>query len=194
MIVIRAVRAAGFSIVELMVTIAIVAILAAIAGPSIDQLTRRTKLDADTERFQSAMAYARSEAIKRSTTVSMVPSATGFSGGWRIITDDGTQNPNCTLSTAQGEEVLRVQDALSPTTTYVVGTDAGTGTGPVDCDTAPTTVNACISYKAGGASVATGGGFLAQTMCLRDNINPTTMYRVITLNSTGQGFLVKVAR
>lgn len=184
----------GFTLVELMVTIAIFAILAAIAGPSIDQLARRTRLDADTERFQSAMAYARSEAIKRSTTVSMVPAATGYAGGWQIITDDGTQNPDCTLTATQGEQVLRVQDALSPTTTYVVGSDPGSGTGPVDCGTPPASVNACISYKAGGASVTTSGGFLAQAMCLRDNANPTTKYRAITLNSTGQGFLVKVAR
>ena len=181
---------AGFTIVELLVTVSIVAILAALAGPSIDQLARRTKLDADTERFQSAMAYARSEAIKRSTTVSIVPSGSGYAGGWSVITDDGTQNADCALSAVQGEQVLRVQDALSPTTRFVVGSDIASA---VACDTPPTTLNACISFKAGGTSVRTDGTFLAQAMCLRDDVNPTTIYRALTLNQTGQSFLVKVA-
>jgi prepilin-type N-terminal cleavage/methylation domain-containing protein len=181
----------GFTLVELMVTIAILAILAAIAAPAIDQMMRRVKLDADTERLQSALALARSEAVKRNTTISIIPSNSGFVGGWQIITDNAANLPNCALSTADGEQLLRVQDALSATTTFVAAKALETG-GVLDCDAAPTIVNACISFDGRGAGIALSGASLTQTLCLRDSVNPDSLYRAITLNRAGQSYLVKV--
>jgi prepilin-type N-terminal cleavage/methylation domain-containing protein len=185
-------RKRGFTLVELMVTVAIMAILAAIAAPSIDGIARRTKLDADTERWQSALSFARSEAIKRNALVSVVPSASGFAGGWNVITDDGSTYPDCTLKPVTGELLLRVQEPLASTTKFVFAKD--TGNPPiVDCDTPPAAATTCISFNGSGASVDVLGGFLARSMCLRDNNNPTTIYRALTLNSIGQTFTVKVA-
>jgi prepilin-type N-terminal cleavage/methylation domain-containing protein len=182
---------AGTTLVELMVTIAILAILAAIAAPSLDQMARRSKLDADTERLQSALALARSEAMKRNVNVSIIPNNGNYSRGWQIVTDDAANLPNCSLSTTNGEELLRVQDALSPNTALVSAKWGETGV-TVDCNTPPDTVNACISFDARGAAVDTSGNVLVQAMCLRDNNNPDTTYRVIALNRTGQPYLLKV--
>jgi type IV fimbrial biogenesis protein FimT len=181
----------GVSLVELMVTIAILAILVALAAPSIDQITRATRLDADTERFQSALALARSEAVKRNTIVSIVPATGGYGAGWQIVTDNAANTPNCALSSVDGELLLRVQDALSPTTSFVAAKLADTGVA-LDCNTPPDTSNACISFNARGISVDTSGAVLAQTMCLRDTARPDDVYRAIALNRTGQPYLVKV--
>jgi prepilin-type N-terminal cleavage/methylation domain-containing protein len=182
----------GFTLIELMVTMALVAILAALAGPSIELLARRVRLDSDTERFQSALSYARSEAIKRSTTVSVVPSGSGFTGGWQVFTDDGTQNPDCTLTAAQGETLLRVQDPLSVSTNFLIAASPATEATSIACTTAQPGPPACISYQRDGGAIRTDGSFLASTFCLRDQSNPTGMFRAVVINSTGQAYLSKV--
>lgn len=182
----------GFTLVELMVTIAILAILAALAGPSIDRLARQSRLDADTEKLQAAMSYARSEAMKRSTTVSILPSAVGYTGGWQIATDDGTLNPDCNLNVAQGETVLRVQDRLSNNADVILASSPASAATAITCAVAATPAPACISYRSDGASVLTNGGFLATTICMRDQADPTGLFRAITINSTGQPYLSKV--
>ncbi len=181
----------GMTIVELLVTIAIVTVLAAIAAPSFDQVARLTKLDADTERFQSALALARSEAVKRHTIVSIVPSPEGYAGGWQIITDDSATTPNCSLSIANGEQLLRVQTALAPTTTFLLA-KAIAPNEPLDCETPPGTSNACISFDAEGSGVTTTGASLTQVFCLRDSASPGRVFRALALNRTGQTYLLKV--
>jgi prepilin-type N-terminal cleavage/methylation domain-containing protein len=192
-------KAEGFTLVELMVTIAIFAILVTLAAPSFDLLIRRSRLDAGAESFQSALAYTRSEATKRAARVSML--ATGglsgnFGNGWTIFTDDsGAPNApgDCTLQSAGGEVLLRSQGPLASTVNlFIAQSEAGTPA-TFNCSARTPVPNACITYTADGhaevtetSGVTNGGSF-----CLQDTSYPT-MQRGITINFIGAYFLAKV--
>lgn len=189
-------RVAGFTLVELMVTIAIFAILVTLAAPSFDQLIRRSRLDAGAETFQSALAYTRSEATKRAARVSML--ATGgvggnFSNGWTIFTDDSGTAGDCTLQTASGEVLLRTQDAF-PTSVnlFIAKSESGTPA-TFDCTARTPTPNACITYAADGHAELTTAGAITNggSFCLQDT-SYSAMQRGITINFIGAYFLAKV--
>ena len=69
----------GFTMTELMITIAILGILTALAAPSFTSLLERRKIIAAAEAIQSDLRWARGEAIKRNTdvTVTFTPGAAG---------------------------------------------------------------------------------------------------------------------
>lgn len=81
----------GFTLVELMVTISVMAILLAIAVPSFINASLNSKLNTIANTFVSSAQLARSEAIKRNTPVTLCASSTGtgcagnWSEGWVVL-------------------------------------------------------------------------------------------------------------
>ena len=77
---------AGFTAIELMVTVAIIAILLALAIPSFNDATLSSQLAANANRVSGSATMARSEAIKRNANVIVCMSSNGTScatsGGW----------------------------------------------------------------------------------------------------------------
>ncbi len=74
----------GFTVIELVVAMAITAILVAIAGPSFVDLIAAQRVKTATFDFYAALALARSEAIKRNTVVDIAPRNGDFADGWDI--------------------------------------------------------------------------------------------------------------
>lgn len=104
-------RSTGFTLVELMITIAIVAILAALALPSFQGVIRSNRVATTTNEFTAFVSYARSEAMRNSRGAVLCASADGatcggtWAQGWLLFSD---RNSNGTL---QAEDpVLRVSD------------------------------------------------------------------------------------
>jgi len=94
---------AGFTIIELMLTIAVAAVILTLGVPSFQGLMERNQLTSNINRFISSLALARSESIKRNQRVVVCPSndgiecanAGGYDNGWIIFVDvnaDGSRD------------------------------------------------------------------------------------------------------
>jgi type IV fimbrial biogenesis protein FimT len=81
----------GFTLVEMMTSIAVLAITLALAVPSLAGIVRTSKVRAAQAELISSLMLARSEASKRGVTVSVGASAptsgSEFSAGWTVWID-----------------------------------------------------------------------------------------------------------
>lgn len=89
----------GFSLIELMVVVAIAAILTVIAVPSFAEVTIRSRIAGEANDFIAGVSYARTEAIRLGGTSGICASSDGatctgeWTDGWLVWSDadlDGT--------------------------------------------------------------------------------------------------------
>jgi len=123
----------GFSLVELMVTIAVLGVITAIAIPSFNEILDSSRRSSVAGELVSDFALARTEAARRGKRVTVCvssdgatcsSSATDWNSGWIVffdVTADGV------LTTADGDELLRRRDALSGGLSFVSSSFAATG-------------------------------------------------------------------
>lgn len=76
--------AKGLTLVELVVVVAIAAILTSIAAPSLTQTFESMRARSAGTDLYVSLARVRSEAIKRNTSVTLSPKEGGWAHGWKI--------------------------------------------------------------------------------------------------------------
>jgi type IV fimbrial biogenesis protein FimT len=82
-------RAAGFTLIEAVVVVALLGIVAAIAAPSFRSLIGTMNSKSAAFDLINDMTVARSEAIKRNDTTSLVPVSGDWTNGWRVLDANG---------------------------------------------------------------------------------------------------------
>lgn len=100
-------RRSGFTLVELLVTIAVFVILVAIALPNFSELIRNQKARSAASDLYASLLFAHSEAIKRNSTVTVSRSGVTWDAGWTV---------------ASGTTVLKRQDPYTAITITPNGT------------------------------------------------------------------------
>ena len=91
----------GFTVIEVLMVIAILGVLVAMGMPSMRDLIAATKVKTATSDLFSSLILARSEAIKRNAAIEVVPvAATNWNAGWSVRTTGTVQ-------------VLQVQDPIT---------------------------------------------------------------------------------
>jgi type IV fimbrial biogenesis protein FimT len=136
----------GFSLIELMTALTVLAVLLAMSVPSFREFTRSNRVTAAHNDLLTAFTLARSEALKRATPVSVCASSNGSSCvsttttnwrvGWIVFTDGaGTAGVVNT-----GDTVLQTWPATNTdmTLTGSVGFVQYTATGMISPSTART--------------------------------------------------------
>lgn len=133
--------AAGFSIIELMVSITLMAILVMVAAPSLSAYTENSKLRGITESFMAAVQNARAEAIRRNQVVELV-----------LTTDSPTAANVATtnLSATAGNWLVRARtnDVTPFTYEFVEGKSRAEGSGQEGAATVQ------LTAAAGGTAVS----------------------------------------
>ena len=80
----RAPRARGFTLIELMVTLVVLAVVVGLAAPGLQKLVAAQRMRSLSYDLVSHLVLARSEALKRGIPVEVLPAAGGWGGGWSV--------------------------------------------------------------------------------------------------------------
>lgn len=110
-------RQQGFTLVELLIAVAIAAIVLSMGVPSFRDALMNSRLTSQANAFVAAINLARSEAIKRSRNVTLeCNTGTDWTSGWKVWVDSNGNGTN-----DGGAEELRVEGAFDGTTTVSGG-------------------------------------------------------------------------
>lgn len=158
----------GFTLVELMITISIAAILMTVGVPSYKYVTNANRIASEVNGLLGDMQYARAEAIKEGLPVTVCVSTNGTSctsqtdwkNGWIVFSD---ANGNATVD--GGDTIQRVQKTFASTDTFQA-----------------TNTVAAVTFNREGFAVGNANGALIK---LHDVTNTSGWTRCLFINMSG---------
>jgi type IV fimbrial biogenesis protein FimT len=172
----------GFTLLELLVTIAIAVIIIAFAIPNFTRFVQNNKMAAANNQFVSSLNYARTQAVSQRTTVTVCKSAAPHSGtppqcdtagangyetGWIIfIASGGVIQP--TVTSSNPSPVLKILVPDAPAGLSITG---GTGT------------SLSVAFTPMGMSTSAGALVICNTQAWK---NGGQFARVITVSTAGR--------
>jgi len=162
---------AGFTLIELMVTIVIIGIVALIGIPAFSDFILNNRIRGQTSDFVVQLTHARSEAMRTATRVTVCPGTAGgcsgepnWENGWVVFVD-----ANANAAVDGGEAVIGIGPALDGGNTL-----------------RSTTFSTYISFRHDGGSTSIAGSGLAGSFALCDSRGYGDNARAIAVSASGR--------
>lgn len=156
-------RQTGFTLVELMITLVVMAILLTVGIPSFQAIFQNNRLATQANEMIGAINLARSEAIKRGVNVSVRAEAGGFQNGWCVHIGNACAGTSILRQFPAMNQMNVVAGAISPIIFNGQGqkaSPAGTITiqlSPTGCTSGDANLSRTVSIaNTGRASVTSG--------------------------------------
>lgn len=166
----------GFSLIELIIGMAIFAVLLALAVPSFTIWMKSAKVRTTTESLQNGLQIARAEAVRRNTIVRFQlvdvldnTCALSTSGPhWVVSRDDAAAKCGTAVSDTAAPRIIQTRDGAEggdSNTTLLSDESSYLFNGMGRLTSAPSQIN--VSVTLGGTCIAAGG----QIRCLRITVS-----------------------
>lgn len=154
-------RTHGFSLIELMFTVTLAGILAAVAVPSMSKMFKTNRVQTEASSFVGDLMLARTEAVKRGQNVSVCASSDGatclgantWQSGWIVIPDS---NATCTGATT-ASPAIKIRKTFSTTDTLVASV-----------------AKSCVTFNREGFTSNLGTATVTFTLHTSDNLSTAT--------------------
>lgn len=173
-----ATQSGGFTVIELLVILAVIAVVMTVGMPAMASIRDSSQLNSTANDFLSSLYLARSEAIKRNSRGTMCKSADGeactSAGAWEqgwIVFHDVNNN-----AIRDADEALIQRTAALPEDWHMSGN---------------LNVSRYISYSPTGKTHLISGAFQAGTITLCRESTGATNARQIIINAAGRARVYK---
>lgn len=150
-------RSAGFTVVEMMIAVAVLGILVAIGMPSFATFIRNSQVRTSAENMQSGLHLARAEALRRNARVSFWM-VTNLTAGCAL---SGTGNSwVVSMANPAGKCQVASSETVAPQTVQSRSGNDATGPVTLNATGAGNVASSCVTFNGFGQveDTCTGGG------------------------------------
>jgi len=190
-------RPGGFTLIELMVTLTVVAIVASFGIPAVQSMLRNNRLSAQANELVSALSFARTEAMKRGGIVTVCRSATatgatpacgggsGWEDGWVVFIDrDNDGVIETSDADRDGDSAVDAAEDRDGSGTFTIGDVVlqvrGSLTGNTLRGATGTNMANRVTFNGQGMAPGFNGDL---TLC---SVKSPAFARIVTLTPTGR--------